>query len=366
MAFFYLFYGEQTYAIEQAIQKKIREITATQSIDLHNFSVADCLSDNSFFITLQDVFFTPPFSGNTQIFYIKELEALLKPNNLPIPFKNLTPEKITQAQNNSTINFIHFLTKVLIKNTDTENTIAKDSTLEKNNFILLQANLKDLSAFPPFFQKILKQQVSSHYYKAVTKNEELVLWIRKQLTQKKMELTGEQVQLLLYFCGEDIYTLAQEIEKLSLLKRKIENDDITSLVSQSKTYQIFSLLQDIIAKNQMKKLEDLKHFLTQGTNNAQKIFNLLANELQKLLKVRWLLNEGYKIEKIANFLKLPSWLATKLVKSAANLQPQEIENSLLFLHSNDIAFKYAAKNVEPLIMQFCIQWMNGYFLKRYK
>ena len=221
MAFFYLFYGEQTYAIEQAIQKKIREITATQSIDLHNFSVADCLSDNSFFVKLQDAFFTPPFSGNTQIFYIKELEALLKPNNLPIPFKNLTPEKITQAQNNSTINFIHFLTKVLIKNTDTENTIAKDSTLEKNNFILLQANLKDLSAFPPFFQKILKQQVSSHYYKAVTKNEELVLWIRKQLTQKKMELTGEQVQLLLYFCGEDIYTLAQEIEKLSLLKRKI-------------------------------------------------------------------------------------------------------------------------------------------------
>ena len=366
MDFFYLFYGEQTYAIEQAIQKKIREITAAQSIDLHNFSVADCLSDNSFFVKLQDAFFTPPFSGNTQIFCIKELEALLKPNNLPIPFKNLTPEKITQPQNNSTINFIHFLTKVLIKNTATENTIAKDSTLEKNNFILLQANLKDLSAFPTFFQKILNQQVSSHDYKAVTKNEELVLWIRKQLTQKKMELTGEQVQLLLYFCGEDIYTLAQEIEKLSLLKRKIETEDITSLVSQSKTYQIFSLLQDIIAKNQMKKLEDLKHFLTQGTNNAQKIFNLLANELQKLLKIKWLLNEGYKIEKIADFLKLPSWLATKLVKSAAKLQSQEIENSLLFLHSNDIAFKYAAKNVEPLIMQFCIQWMKGYFLKRYK
>ena len=53
----------------------------------------------------------------------------------------------------------------------------------------------------------------------------------------------------------------------------------------------------------MKKLEDLKHFLTQGTNNAQKIFNLLANELQKLLKIKWLLNEGYKIEKIADLLK---------------------------------------------------------------
>ena len=75
MDFFYLFYGEQTYAIEQAIQKKIREITAAQSIDLHNFSVADCLSDNSFFVKLQDAFFyptffsffcTPPFSGNTQ------------------------------------------------------------------------------------------------------------------------------------------------------------------------------------------------------------------------------------------------------------------------------------------------------------
>ena len=69
MAFFYLFYGEQTYAIEQAIQKKIREITATQSIDLHNFSVADCLSDNSFFVKLQDAFFTPPFSGNTLNFF---------------------------------------------------------------------------------------------------------------------------------------------------------------------------------------------------------------------------------------------------------------------------------------------------------
>ena len=56
-------------------------------------------------------------------------------------------------------------------------------------------------------------------------------------------------------------------------------------------------------KNQIKFLEDLKHFLTQGTNNAQKIFNLLANELQKLLKIKWLLNEGYKIEKIANLLK---------------------------------------------------------------
>ena len=73
MAFFYLFYGEQTYAIEQAIQKKIREITATQSIDLHNFSVADCLSDNSFFITLQDVFFTPPFSEYPNFLYLKKI-----------------------------------------------------------------------------------------------------------------------------------------------------------------------------------------------------------------------------------------------------------------------------------------------------
>ena len=123
-----------------------------------------------------------------------------------------------------------------------------------------------------------------------------------------------------------------------------------------------------LAKNQIKALDGLNYFLIKSPdkNNPQKIFSLLVGELQKLLKVRWLLNEGYKIEKIANFLKLPSWLATKLVKSAANLQPQEIENSLLFLHSNDIAFKYAAKNVEPLIMQFCIQWMKGYFLKRYK
>ena len=100
--------------------------------------------------------------------------------------------------------------------------------------------------------------------------------------------------------------------------------------------------------------------------NTQKIFNLLVGELQKLLKIRWLLNEGNKIEKIAHLLKLPNWLVTKLVKLAVKLTTQEIENSLLFLHSNDLSFKYAAKNAEHLITQFCIQWMKGYFLKRYK
>ena len=107
---------------------------------------------------MQDVFFTPPFGSGNKIFYIKELEALKAKQSTHSIAKIFRPEKITQAQNNSTINFIHFLTKVLIKNTATENTIAKDSTLEKNNFILLQANLKDLSAFPTFFQKILNSR----------------------------------------------------------------------------------------------------------------------------------------------------------------------------------------------------------------
>ena len=307
---------------------------------------------------LQNTFFTSPFSGNRQIFYITQLEALIKQKNLPTAFKNLTLENLNSlTKNNCVISFVHFLIQAL-----------SADTVEKNNFILLQANLKDLNGFPSFLQKFFRQKVSCHYYKPISKKEEISGWARKKLHQKNIQLTGEQLHLLLYFCGEDIYTIAQEIEKLSLLKRKIETEDLTKLVSDSKSYKIFTLLQDIIAKNQIKALDGLNYFLIKSPdkNNPQKIFSLLVGELQKLLKVRWLLNEGYKIEKIANFLKLPSWLATKLVKSAANLQPQEIENSLLFLHSNDIAFKYAAKNVEPLIMQFCIQWMKGYFLKRYK
>ncbi len=364
----YLFYGTQTYAIEKAIQKQIHEIENKQSemkkgTDVHKFSVSDFFNENNSFATFQDYFFTPPFSGNSQIFYIKELEILCKQKNLPVSFKNLTREHITpnknnMAKNNLAISFIYFLTQALLK----------ENIKENNNFILLQANLKDLNEFPLFFQKILQEKATRRYYKTFSKTEELTAWIKKKLELEKIQLSGEQTQLLLYFCGDDVYNLDREIEKLSLLKRKIETEDITRLVSHSQSYQIFSLLQDIIAKNQSKALDGLNYFLIKSPNrdNTQRIFSLLSGELQKLLKVKWLLNEEYKTNEIANLLKLPNWLTTKLVRMAKNLKTQEIENALLFLHSNDLVFKYAAKNSEHLITQFCIQWMKGYFLKRAK
>ena len=76
-----------------------------------------------------------------------------------------------------------------------------------------------------------------------------------------------------------------------------------------------------------------------------------------LIGFRWLLNEGYKIEKIANFLKLPlarnKFFSKICLRIICNHKNRRTKST--FSEIPTIAKKYSAKNVQPLIMKFCIQ-----------
>ncbi len=79
------------------------------------------------------------------------------------------------------------------------------------------------------------------------KTHELPKWIAKQASVKGISLTGESVSFLADIYGDDMSSLAQEIEKLSLSgEKKITIDAVNEIITGTKTYSSFAMTEALV------------------------------------------------------------------------------------------------------------------------
>ena len=339
-----LFYGANRLEKQQAIKSYLKKIPS--SFLLVSYSIEDCLEKEETFSLLVEQFFTPNFENQKYIFHLKKLNAIKELEKKFSPPKNLNLSKLFAIKKNLWASVVSFIIKALQKT-------------PKEHLILLESD-SDKLLWDSFFLQILKKYTSLHPFIQEKRVFQLERWVALQFHLNNLNKADAVIRTLIELCDGDKEKIYQEIQKLTLLQIPLTSEIIIKMVEMSKV-SIFVFLENVIIKN---RPFFNKHFVSffgeQTPQEMQKFFALLSKEFSRLLTIKWLEaeNEFYKINQ---YLKLPQWLLQKSLKKAKYFTTEEVENIIQFLQKNDIPIKYAGKNANILLGQFCLQVVSSSF-----
>lgn len=135
---------------------------------------------------------------------------------------------------------------------------------------------------------------------------EIVSYIKKWLSNKKITITSENCQFLINYSGLDFLNIKKELEKLYLYceeKGEVAKEDIELLVTRSIEYDVFSLTNELFNKN-LFKLREVLNSLILKKEEPIYLLSLIASQLRVYYKVKVLLMEHYNQKDIASKLKI--------------------------------------------------------------
>jgi DNA polymerase-3 subunit delta len=172
------------------------------------------------------------------------------------------------------------------------------------------------------FWQTEKPDVRTKLYKALKKfrfveefenysNAELVAWLKKQAQLKNKSLDTDTANLLISYVGNDMWSLAQEIEKLiHFCSDKITTEDVKSIVVAKIDENIFALVEALGQQNKALAFKLLEEKFDNGTS-AQYILSMVVRQYRLLIKAKALSKQANYAGALAQALKLPPWLAEK-------------------------------------------------------
>ncbi len=202
--------------------------------------------------------------------------------------------------------------------------VAEEGTPKKDSF------LKELS---------LKAQNVSCY---LPKENQLPAWIASRaLKTQGLKIHPEACQFLAERVGEDAAGLLAAIEQLSLLvspRKEAVLKEASMLFGRPLKRGVFDLLDSLLKKNISMALKIFKGLFEEGTDPSE-IVPVLAGQIQRLRRVRFLMDRGLDEAAIAGQLKIHPYYLKETLKQAAQLSDPSGRCLLKALSECDQAFK---------------------------
>lgn len=143
-------------------------------------------------------------------------------------------------------------------------------------------------------EKENKDNIKLFFY-AETSTETLEKYVEKELKIEKKE-----AKKLLEVIGSNTYKVKNEIEKIKifLLDEKYELEKVKKIICISKEYEIYEISNEIFENKYVEVLE----YLEKSKEYMQVLYTLYS-EIEIMLKICYLKNEGYKFSNNYNVFK---------------------------------------------------------------
>jgi DNA polymerase III subunit delta len=134
--------------------------------------------------------------------------------------------------------------------------------------------------------KLLADQADTIYFPALNPRQ-LFQWVQDRAAARGGSISRQASDVLLELVGSDLFTLNNEIEKLTTFAtgRMIEEKDVHSLVAAAQERNVFNLV-DAMMDNQAGRAEQILEDLLKHGQTAQAIIGALARQVQSLLIIR--------------------------------------------------------------------------------
>lgn len=206
--------------------------------------------------------------------------------------------------------------------------------------------------------KLILDKHSSVEFKKPYENE-IPGWIRKLSKDQGLTISEEASALLHRLVGSRLTELNAEIVKLASYvgeRKKIELEDVAKCVSDSRELSVFELTNSFARGDKIESLSNLVRLMDQG-QNAIGIVSLLARHIRILIAIKQGQSQGLSGVKLASFAGVPGYFLKDYLSQAQHWSFQKLEDILVLLADTDRALKSSPLSshiwLENLVLKSC-------------
>ena len=312
----YLFYGEEDYLKSHAIQSLKDAMGIDETLEIFNFIQIDVLDYNP--DRLIDTLSMPPMMAERKL----------------VVLNGLNIKKMSNKQNISEYN-------------DFLDALAHLEEFDYNNFVLVLpfGNITEEAPkkAPTGALKELSERLQPVKFEAPTP-QKLSLWALRHFEHQGIKANQSDCAYLVDYCSKDMFTLSNEIEKLSFYARSkgrdhILREDIPLVCSAEMEYGIFEFSNAILSGRKSDALSILSIMKFKQIEPII-IMGELSGIFSDLLKIKIMLSSGKSNQQIADETGIHVNKVGIYANSAQRMELDRLQKTIALTREADLAMKY--------------------------
>lgn len=162
--------------------------------------------------------------------------------------------------------------------------------------------------------------------------------VRQMFDKQEMSISTDALNEFIKRCGEDMYLISSEIDKLSCYKKEIELKDIDLMISKKLEDNVFDMIDGIFSKK-LDKVFSVYYDLKVNNNEPLTLISLIASQVRFMYQVMVLKDKGYSENNIANELSCHPYRAKVALEKVYHLNKMDLTSILEELSDLDIKIK---------------------------
>lgn len=156
-------------------------------------------------------------------------------------------------------------------------------------------------------------------------------WIENKLKSEKKTMNRSVIDVFLERTGTDMMLIDSELEKLfSYTNNKtfITLEDVEEITTGSVTLGIFDMIGAMADRNTSKAIALYNDLLSRKLTSSFGALSLIVKQFNQLLTVRSLRSNGYPSNKVADMMKISTYVERKLEQQARNFSEDRLREIL--------------------------------------
>lgn len=172
---------------------------------------------------------------------------------------------------------------------------------------------------------------------------ELTRWCARRLKPLGKRISPAALNTLTYMAGRELTRLAGELDKLADFlgndREEITEADVRAIVPASLEYNVFELLNHLLAGDWMKGQQTVNSLL-QGGQTTMGILAMLTRQIRQLTHMKCALDAGTPVQTVQNQLKMHPYAARQTARQCTRLNA----DWLTALYEKCVEYDYAVKS----------------------
>ncbi len=190
---------------------------------------------------------------------------------------------------------------------------------------------------------------------------ELSAWVERRIHAGACKVTADAVSTLIGAVGNDLRMLANEIDKLVTFVgtgRGIDVTDVLAVTADVREASAFELARLLSARELAGALHAWERLSASGEYPGMALGAIL-HHLRQLLRIKLAQLTGSSLERIADELNIPTFMARRLAAQATTLEPDRLRRWFEALLEADQTLKRSGLPpqtvFEALILRLCLE-----------
>lgn len=150
---------------------------------------------------------------------------------------------------------------------------------------------------------------------------DLSKWCAGRLKPLGKKITAPAIASLTFMAGRELTRLCGEIDKLSSYvgdRKEITPDDVKAIVSASLEYNVFELMNALLAGD-MHKSQSTVNSILQGGQNPIGILAMLTRQIRQMTHMKCALDSGIPVQTVQEQLKMHPYAAKQTANQCKKL-----------------------------------------------